>query len=71
MQLFEALVPHEADPDPQHEAVAEDDLVELAGEGGEEAAEAEHEPAHHRRDPRGLPLADGDGEGRDQERHAH
>ncbi len=38
--------------------VAEVELVELAGEGGEEASEGHHQSAHDRRQPGGLPPAD-------------
>ena len=36
---------HQADPQAQHQAVADDDLVRLAGEGGEEEAEGRHQRA--------------------------
>ena len=41
----------------EDDAVAEDELVVLQGEGGEEAGEAAHEAAQHRSQPDGLPPA--------------
>ena len=64
-------VPHKAHPDTDDDAVAEDDLVELTGEGGEQTAEGQHEAAHHRRDPGGLPLTHRHRQGGDEERHRY
>ena len=43
-----------------YEAEADDELVELRGEGGEEAGEAGHEAAGDRGEARGLVPAEGD-----------
>ena len=50
-----------------HKPVAEEQLMKLAGERGEEAAEGGDQAAHDRRQPRRLPPADGHRHRRDQE----
>lgn len=47
--------------------VAEEELMELAGKRGEEAAEGGDEAAQDGCEAGGVPLADGDGHGREEE----
>ena len=57
------------DPQPDHKAVADEDLVPLGGERGEETAEGGDQAPRHRHQPRGLPPAHRDDHRGEQERH--
>lgn len=50
-------------------AVAKEQLVELWGEGGEEASKCRDQASHDRREPRGLAPTEGDGDGRHEQCH--
>ncbi len=51
----------------KHDAVAEKQLVELRGEGGEEESERGHQPAHDGRQAGGLAPAHGHRQRRDEQ----
>ena len=72
---LEVLAHHEGrgvedhpDPEPDHEAVADEDLVPLGGERGEETAERGDQAPGHRHQPRGLPPAHRDDDRGKQQR---
>lgn len=48
-------------------AIAEEELMELTGEGGEEAAEGGDEAAQHGCEAGGVPLAHCNGDGREEQ----
>lgn len=50
--------------------ITEEELVELRGKRGEEAAEGGYEPAHHSRDSRGLAHAQRHRHRRQRKRHS-
>ena len=64
-------VPGHAHAHPQDEAVAEEELVVLQSEGGEEAGQTGDEAAHDGGQADGLPPAVGHRQRRHQEGHRH
>ena len=58
--------PHQAQPQGQQEAVADDDLVQLRGEGGEEPTQRHHDGADEGAEPGGPGEAEVGGERREE-----
>jgi hypothetical protein len=53
-----------------HSTVREEQLVELSGEGSEQAPQGRDQASHHRRQPRRLSSTQPHRDGRDEQTHA-